>query len=66
MDEKYIQFIAEEANNKLSENTSRIKNYESKCNDRLFQIEKATYSNALFKTIKSKQQKSSISNEEND
>ena len=36
VDQKYIEFVAEEANAKLVENETRIKKYESKCNATIF------------------------------
>ena len=36
VDQNYIEFIANQANAKLSENEKRIKSYETRCNDNLF------------------------------
>ena len=36
VDEKYIEFVVEQANAKLAENETRIRLYEDRCNDKLF------------------------------
>ena len=67
VDERYVDFITEEANNKLSENETRIRNYEIKCNEKLFKINafKNQHANS-FETLEKKEQRAEVPNQEND
>ena len=67
VDERYVDFITEEANIKLADNERRIRKYEIKCNEKLFKIDSCKNQHVnSFETLEKKEQRAEVPHQEND